>query len=75
MIAEWDKVVKEPLWKINSNEIMHYHIGHNNQNELISLLSLKVMGKIIQKVKEAKYFQLSLNCTPDTSHQEQMTLI
>nr|GFB33202.1 zinc finger MYM-type protein 1-like [Tanacetum cinerariifolium] len=75
MLEMFNPSIKEHVQRITSEEVHFHYLGHNIQNELIQLLALEIRSAIIKKIRQAKYYSVILDCTPDISHQEQMSLI
>ncbi|XP_026438769.1 zinc finger MYM-type protein 1-like isoform X2 [Papaver somniferum] len=75
VLAKYDPVLKYHLESIEKNEIRYHYLSHKIQNELISMLADETRKLILKKIHEAKYFSIILDCTPDVSRREQMSII
>lgn len=65
--------MKEHVRRVLSNELHDHYLGKRIQNEIISIMGKKFQESIISSVKKAKYYSVLLDCTPDQSHQEQLS--
>ena len=65
--------MQEHLRRVVTKESPDHYCGKTVQNELINLLGKNVLDSIIKSVKEARYYSIILDCTPDISHKEKMS--
>lgn len=77
LIAEFDPVMKEHISRVLANEKQRClsYLGKNIQNELLTLMGNKVREEILSRILEAKYYALILDCTPDLSRKEQLSVV
>lgn len=73
--AKFDVVMAEHVRRVSSEETQVHYLSKRVQNEFISLLSSKIQDHILNKLSKATYYSIILDCTPDVSHTEQMTMV
>lgn len=76
VLAKYDLVLREHITRDEfkkKNSISY--LSPEIQNEFIEVLGGEVKRKILQKVKEAKYYSIILDSTPDADHKAQTSQI
>lgn len=75
MLAKFDPYISEHFRKIKDEKTHIHYLGHEIQNELIEMMASEIKNRIVQKIKTAKYYAIIMDCTPDISRQEQLSLV
>ncbi|KAL4119026.1 hypothetical protein QTP88_011899 [Uroleucon formosanum] len=75
LFSLFDNVLKTHVERIQNKQLHVHYLGPQIQNELINLMSEKVKNNILSRVRDAKYYSIILDCNPDCSHKEQMSII
>ena len=76
LIAKYNPMISQHLSNIQlSQKWMTTYLSPMIQNEIITLLADNVKKLIIKEVKEARYFSILFDSTPDISHVDQMAFV
>ena len=75
LLAKRDPVLNELQNRIIRHKTNQHYLSKSIQNELINLVAKETENALLTQLKQAKYYSIILDCTPDISHQEQMTVI
>ena len=76
LLAKFDDLLKDHLENYaQKGKGNTSYLSHQICDEFVKLLADAVLSKIVKELKEAKYFSISLDSTPDLSHFDQLTFI
>ena len=75
MLAKRDSVLSELKNRVIRHTTKQHYLSNTIQNELIHVVAREVEKNLLKQLKKAKYFSIILDCTPDVSHEEQLTVI
>lgn len=74
LISQYSPVLAQHVQEVRQSNFHTSYFSPTIQNEIIVLLGKTIRNKIIS-IKEAKYYGIMFDCTPDVSHKEQMSQI
>lgn len=70
-----EELVRRTHKNLSNDIVTRNYLGDKIQNELIDLMGLKIKNTILDLVRKYKYYSIILDCTPDVSHTEQLSVI
>lgn len=78
MLGKFDPTMTEHIRRVTNDtdfNNMPTYLGDKIQNEIIHVLSNQIKIFILNLCRANKYFSIILDCTPDVSHIEQISII
>lgn len=73
LLSKYDKTLEELISNHKKRSVNY--LSPIIQNEFVNLLGQKVRNEILSRIRKSKYYCLLFDCTPDVSHNEQMSEI
>lgn len=74
-MADFDPVIQKHVRQIKNKETYDHYLSRQIQYELVELLAWEIRRQIIKRTKEAKYFSVMMDYTPDVRKEEQLSII
>lgn len=75
-LAKFDNFLAEHLERYaNKGRGSVSYLSHQICNEFLEVMKTKLVETFILEIKEAKYFSIIVDSTPDISHQDQLTFV
>ena len=75
LLSKYDPVLAAHTNGIKEAQNQKRFVSPSSQNEFINLCGREVQNKILDEVRDAKYFSIIVDATPDVSHHEQIILV
>lgn len=76
LLAEYDPFLAEHIQKHGNKGRGHIsYLSSTICDEFIELIGHQVLQQIINEIKKAKYYSISVDSTPDIAHSDQLTII
>ncbi|GBP94098.1 Zinc finger MYM-type protein 1 [Eumeta japonica] len=73
LLAKHNSTLKFQLEHLKKGQVSY--LSKTIQNEIIDIMAKTVKNSILNDIKEAKYYTIMFDCTPDVSHTEQMSQV
>ena len=72
VIAQYDDILQE-----HSNRGRGYinYLSHHVMEEIIQIMGDTILKEMITRLKQSKYYSVSVDSTPDAAHVDQLTLV
>jgi len=76
LVAEYDDFLKQHMEKHGNRGSGHTsYLSSTISEEFIELMGKRVLSEIVSRIKESRYYSISLDSTPDEGHIDQLTLV
>lgn len=76
LLAKFDPFLEEHVRRYgNPGRGKVSYLSSTTYEELINILGSKVLEKIVAEIKEAKYYGITVDSTPDVSHTDQLSIV